>query len=154
MPQINHLERKRTITLQVTPPADMALQDAIDIIQNDVLGGLKQAGQLDGLQISIGGNADKLVETGKSLQWNLLLALLITYLLMAALFENFLYPFIILFTVPLAAAGGFIGLLLVNILSCPPGIRHPGHARFYHPDRNRGQQRHSYCPPITEQRAV
>ncbi|MCG6929493.1 MAG: efflux RND transporter permease subunit [Desulfofustis sp.] len=122
MPQINHLERKRTITLQVTPPASIALQEAIGIIENEVLAGLKQAGQLDGLQISIGGNADKLVETGKSLQWNLLLALLITYLLMAALFENFLYPFIILFTVPLAAAGGFIGLLAVNTFIAPQGF--------------------------------
>ena len=122
MPQIKHLERKRTITLQVTPPNDLALSDAINIIENDIIGSLQQAGQLDGLQINIGGNADKLVETGRSLQWNLLLALLITYLLMAALFENFIYPFIILFTVPLAAAGGFIGLLTVNTFIAPQGF--------------------------------
>lgn len=122
MPQIQHLERKRTITLQVTPPADLALQDAINIIENDIISTLEQAGQLEGLQISIGGNADKLLETGKALQWNLLLALLITYLLMAALFENFIYPFIILFTVPLAAAGGFIGLLAVNTFVAPQGF--------------------------------
>ena len=122
MPQIQHLERKRTITLQVTPPPDLALQDAISIIDNDIIAALQQAGQLDGLQISIGGNADKLLETGKALQWNLLLALLITYLLMAALFENFIYPFIILFTVPLAAAGGFIGLLAVNTFVAPQGF--------------------------------
>jgi HAE1 family hydrophobic/amphiphilic exporter-1 len=35
---------------------------------------------------------------------------------MAALFENFLYPLIIMFSVPLAAAGGFIGLRLVDLL--------------------------------------
>ncbi len=122
MPQIQHLERKRTITLQVTPPADLALQDAINIIENEIISTLEQAGQLEGLQISIGGNADKLLETGKALQWNLLLALLITYLLMAALFENFIYPFIILFTVPLAAAGGFIGLLAVNTFVAPQGF--------------------------------
>jgi HAE1 family hydrophobic/amphiphilic exporter-1 len=34
---------------------------------------------------------------------------------MAALFGNFIYPFIIMFTVPLAAAGGFIGLKLINV---------------------------------------
>jgi len=116
------MQPSSTITLQVTPPADLALQDAIEIIQGDIVGGLQQAGQLDGLQISIGGNADKLLETGRSLMWNLLLALLITYLLMAALFENFIYPFIILFTVPLAAAGGFIGLLLVNTFVAPQGF--------------------------------
>jgi len=34
---------------------------------------------------------------------------------MSALFENFFYPFIIMFSVPLAAAGGFVGLGLLNI---------------------------------------
>ncbi|MFT5699561.1 MAG: HAE1 family hydrophobic/amphiphilic exporter-1 [Desulforhopalus sp.] len=114
MPQINHLERKRTITLQVTPPVTLPLQSAIESIENDLVGPLTSAGKLDGVSVTIGGNADKLVETGNALQWNLLLALLITYLLLSALFENFLYPLIILFTVPLAAAGGFVGLLAVN----------------------------------------
>jgi len=41
-------------------------------------------------------------------------ALLVTYLLMCALFESFLYPFVILFTVPLAIVGGFAGLAIVH----------------------------------------
>lgn len=114
MPQINHLERKRTITLQVTPPADLPLQSAMTIIQDELVGPLTKAGKLKDVTISIGGNGDKLVETGDALKWNLALALLITYLLLCALFENFFYPLIILFTVPLAAAGGFVGLTLVN----------------------------------------
>jgi len=57
-----------------------------------------------------------------ALKWNFLLAVLITYLLMAALFENFIYPLIILFTVPLAAAGGFIGYRLVDLLIAPQGF--------------------------------
>ncbi len=122
MPQINHLERKRNITLQVTPPKDMPLQTAMTIIENDVVAPLKDSGQLMGVEINIGGNADKLAETGEALQWNLLLALLITYLLLAALFENFFYPLIILFTVPLAAAGGFVGLNLVNKFVAPQGF--------------------------------
>jgi HAE1 family hydrophobic/amphiphilic exporter-1 len=122
MPQINHLERKRTITLQVTPPATLPLQQAMQIIEEEIVASLRNQGQLAGLEISIGGNADKLEETGKALQWNLLLALLITYLLLAALFENFLYPFIILFSVPLAAAGGFVGLEMVNRLVAPQGF--------------------------------
>lgn len=122
MPQINHLERDRTITLQVTPPTDMALQSAMEFIENDIVATLQTAGQLNNVKISVGGNADKLVETKQALQWNLLLALLITYLLLAALFENFLYPFIILFTVPLAAAGGFVGLEAVNAFIAPQGF--------------------------------
>jgi HAE1 family hydrophobic/amphiphilic exporter-1 len=40
-------------------------------------------------------------------------------LLMAALFESFLYPFVIMFSVPLAAVGGFLGLYLVNQFLSP-----------------------------------
>jgi HAE1 family hydrophobic/amphiphilic exporter-1 len=122
MPQINHLERDRTITLQVTPPADLALQSAMEFIQNDIVAPLQKDGQLAGVKIGVGGNADKLVQTKQALQWNLLLALIITYLLLSALFENFLYPFIILFTVPLAAAGGFVGLEAVNTFIAPQGF--------------------------------
>ena len=41
-------------------------------------------------------------------------ALIVTYLLMAALFESFLYPLVIMFTVPLAVVGGFAGLAIVH----------------------------------------
>ncbi len=41
-------------------------------------------------------------------------ALLVTYLLMAALFESFIYPLVIMFTVPLAVVGGFAGLAIVH----------------------------------------
>lgn len=44
-------------------------------------------------------------------------ALIVTYLLMAALFEDFLYPFVIMFTVPLAIVGGFAGLAIVHAIS-------------------------------------
>ena len=44
------------------------------------------------------------------------MAAAIAYLLMAALFGNFIYPVIIMFTLPFAAVGGLIGLKLVNLL--------------------------------------
>lgn len=113
MTQVDHYERLRNITLQVTPPEEIALQQAMENIEG-LVAQLTSAGKLPGVKIIMGGNADKLVQTREALQWNLLLALVITYLLMAVLFENFFYPLIILFSVPLAAAGGFIGLDLVN----------------------------------------
>lgn len=114
MTQINHVERKRNITLEVTPPDHLPLQQAMEIIENDVVASLRQAGQLNGVDVHIGGNADKLTQTRKALQWNFILAVVITYLLMSALLENFFYPLIILFSIPLGAAGGFLGIWLVN----------------------------------------
>jgi HAE1 family hydrophobic/amphiphilic exporter-1 len=119
--QIRHLERRRTITLQVTPPGDMPLQEAMETIDQGVLPEIQKTGLLDGLLVRQAGAADKLSVTAEVLKDNFILAVLITYLLMSSLFGNFIYPLLILFTVPLAAAGGFIGLKLQNIfLSSQP----------------------------------
>ncbi|MCD6459738.1 efflux RND transporter permease subunit [bacterium] len=119
MTQINHLERSRVIKLEVTPPVDLPLEQAMNIITKDIIHNLRENGKLNDVTVSVGGNADKLTQTRKVLQWNFLLALVITYLLMSALFENFLYPLIILFSIPLAGAGGFIGLRLVDKFIAP-----------------------------------
>ncbi len=119
MTQIYHLERKRSIKLIVTPSETMPLQRALEIIQNDVVAPLQQSGRLPGIQVLVGGNADKLNAALDALSWNLILAAVIVYLLMAALFENFFYPLIIMFSVPLAAAGGFMGLRLVDLFIAP-----------------------------------
>ena len=117
--EIRHLELDRTITLQVTPPRDMPVQECIEIIETNVIGPMQESGLLEGVEVELSGTADKLFETWNVLRSNFVLALIITYLLMSALFGNFLYPFIIMFTVPLAAAGGFLGLKLVNWLIAP-----------------------------------
>ncbi|MFC1880631.1 efflux RND transporter permease subunit [Thermodesulfobacteriota bacterium] len=114
--QIRHLERQRTITLEVTPPSLLPLQEAMEIINSKVVTALSGQGQLRGVEISQSGTADKLTETRESMQWNFILAAVIAYLLMAALFSNFIYPFIIMFTMPLAAVGGLLGLKMVNLL--------------------------------------
>ena len=113
--QIRHLERQRTITLQITPPFSIPLQEAMEIINARVVAPLADQGLLAGVDIGQSGVADKLTQARRSFQWNFLLAAIIAYLLMAALFGNFIYPVIIMFTIPLAAGGGLLGLKLVNI---------------------------------------
>ncbi|NDV25064.1 efflux RND transporter permease subunit [Desulfovibrio sp. JC010] len=117
--QIRHLERQRTVTLQITPPKSMPLEQAMDIVQNQLIPKVKGMGLMDGVNVRMSGAADKLTQTREAMQWNFLLAVVITYLLMAALFGNFIYPFIILLTVPLAGAGGFLGLKLENLFIAP-----------------------------------
>ncbi|MCP3964094.1 MAG: efflux RND transporter permease subunit [bacterium] len=116
--QVRHLERQRAVTIQVTPPDDIALQEAMERVEAEILGPLRDAGELGGLyRARLAGSADKLTQTRQALQWNFLLAVIITYLLMAALFESFLYPFVILFSVPLAGLGGILGLAVLNLFS-------------------------------------
>ncbi len=117
--KIRHVGGKRTITLQVTPPMSMTLEEAIEVLDQGILESMRSQGMFKGADVELAGKADKLAETVDSMKWNLLFALAITYLLMSALFGNFVYPLIIMFTVPLAAAGGFVGLSLTNLFIAP-----------------------------------
>jgi HAE1 family hydrophobic/amphiphilic exporter-1 len=113
--QINHLNSERSIVIMIIPPKEIALESAMQLISEKVLAPIVNSGQLGNVyQINMGGTADDLTKTRRALMWNFVLAMVISYLLMSALFENFLYPFIIMFSVPLAAAGGFVGLFLLN----------------------------------------
>ncbi len=119
--QINHIETQRSVKLTIRPPEGVSLPEAMDTIQNDIVGpmrgegyGPQQARISRNVVVALAGNADKLKSTWDSLKWLLALSFLIVYLLMAGLFESFAYPFVIIFTVPFAAVGGFIGLAVVN----------------------------------------
>jgi HAE1 family hydrophobic/amphiphilic exporter-1 len=124
--QINRRERERAITISVRPPETMALEEALDTIVAKIVTPLEQDGSLaGGYRIRMAGTADKLQATWKAMSFNLLLAVLITYLLMAALFESWLHPFVILFSVPLGAAGGIAGLAALNRFVLPAGTLQP-----------------------------
>ncbi|MEW6746013.1 MAG: efflux RND transporter permease subunit [Planctomycetota bacterium] len=113
--QINHRERQRAVTIQVRPPETVALEDAMDRILQQVVAPLEASGALaGGHRIMLSGTVDKLRATWEALRFNFILALIITYLLMAALFESWTYPFVIIFSVPLGAVGGLIGLRVLN----------------------------------------
>ncbi|EDP61482.1 acriflavin resistance protein D [alpha proteobacterium BAL199] len=114
--EIRHSERARTITLQISPPAAMPLEQAMDIINEQVIDPLRAEGLPAGTKLLMSGTADKLTETWNAMVLDLALALVIVYLVMAVLFESFFYPLIIIFSVPLATAGGVIGLFLLNQL--------------------------------------
>ena len=114
---IRHLERRRAITLNVSPPEDLALEDAIDTIRDQVIGGLEAEGAVPaGVEFGLSGAAGKLEVAQRQFGNILLLAVIICFLLIAALFEDFVSPFAVLVSVPLAAAGGAGGLWLVNAL--------------------------------------
>jgi len=124
--KINRVEQRRAITLTVIPPDDVPLEQ----VTEDIVG-LVEPLKADGriaptVDVQLGGTADKLVQVREALvgQWHgwtlaslyslitsrIFLALLVNYLLMCALFESFLYPLVIMFSVPLAAVGGVLGI--------------------------------------------
>ncbi|MGF1476499.1 MAG: efflux RND transporter permease subunit [Geminicoccaceae bacterium] len=119
--EIRHKERERTVTLQVSPSADLPLESALEILQEQVMKPLQDQGLPPGVTLRLSGTADELVRTFEAMKVDLLLALVIVYLVMAVLFESFLYPLIILISVPLAAAGGVLGLRIT--MSQDPAVQ-------------------------------
>ena len=113
--EIRHIERERTVTLQINPPSQIPLQEVIDELNEKVITKIKADGLPSGIQINLSGTADQLSKTKEAIRVDLLMALVIVYLVMAVLFESFWYPLIIMLSVPLATAGGVLGLWLVNL---------------------------------------
>ena len=118
--EIRRLEQRRSITLQIRPPPTMPLEQAIDILKTQVITPLKEQGLPPQTSLTIAGTADELTKTWQAIVFDLILALLIVYLAMAVLFENFFYPLIIMLSVPVAMAGGVAGLALLNVFTFQP----------------------------------
>lgn len=113
---IQRRERQRAITIEITPPPTISLEAAIGLIRSKIIEPLEQSGQIGSTyNLMLSGTADKLQQTWLALRGNIALAIVITYLLLAALFESWSYPFVIILIVPLGAVGGIIGLALLNV---------------------------------------
>jgi multidrug efflux pump subunit AcrB len=117
--QIRRLDRRRTVTLQITPPANMSLEEALETLKQKVAPGIERLLPEDGA-IRYSGTADKLELVITSMGGSFLLAVAILYLLMSALFRSFLDSLLVLLALPLATVGGVIALQLVNRVTFQP----------------------------------
>ena len=112
--EIQRIERSRAMVVSVSPRDGIPLEEAAELIEAKVLAPIRANGLPEGVRFRLGGSADKLAETWNHMQLDLLMALIIVFLVMAVLFESFIYPWIVMLTVPVAAAGGLGGLALLN----------------------------------------
>ena len=113
--QIDHIDRERAISLRIQPIREMPLETAIDLVTTQLIEPLQKEGLPPLTQLRLTEGAGQLQLAKKAMGWQFVLALTITYLLMAALFESFLYPLVIIATVPLAATGGLLGWKVLNL---------------------------------------
>ena len=99
--QIRRVDRKRTLTLQVTPPGSMALEDAIGVIDEKVLPVIMEQLPKDA-SIQLRGTAEALDQALKSMSGSFSLAIIILYLLISALFRSFRDSLLVIMTIPMA----------------------------------------------------
>ncbi|MEK9929132.1 MAG: efflux RND transporter permease subunit [Rhodospirillaceae bacterium] len=113
--QIRHFERQRTVQIQIRPPDNIPFETSIEKVKNEIIAPMTEAGLPQGVRLRIAGTADELNKTWSAMVFNLIIAVAIVYLVMAILFESFVFPLVIMFSVPLATAGGVAGLSILNI---------------------------------------
>jgi len=106
---LNRYNRVRSLTLTAGLAEGYSLGEALSWLEQLVATELPPYAVVD-----YKGESLEYQEAGSSVMLTFLLALLVVYLVMAAQFESFVHPLVILFTVPLALLGGLGGLLLFD----------------------------------------
>ena len=117
--QIRRVDRRRTITLIVTPPSDLSLEEALTTLRSDVEPALLAQLPSDG-ELSFYGSADDLEIALGNMGRSFLLAIVILYLLVSALFRSFRDSLLVLLVLPLATVGGVIALRITDLLVFQP----------------------------------
>ncbi len=113
--QIRRVDRKRTLTLRVTPPSGMPMETALETLRTQAEPAIRAALPPDGV-ITYRGTAEALGETLRNLAGSFLLAVVILYLLITALFRSFKDSLLVLMTIPMATIGGIVALRLVDLV--------------------------------------
>ncbi len=105
----NRVDRQRSITISATLAEDYTLGDAVAWLDDWAARELAP-----GFTTTFLGGAKEFLEANSALLFAFGMALLIVFLVLAAQFESFIQPFVIMLTVPLAVAGGLFGLDLIG----------------------------------------
>ncbi len=104
---LNRYNRMRSITIEANLTESLTLSQALDFLETLVHENLPDTAQID-----YKGQSRNLRESASSILFVFLMGLLVVYLVLAAQFENWIHPLVIMTTVPLAMAGGVFGLYL------------------------------------------
>lgn len=112
---IRRVNGRRTVTLYIVPPRSVPLEAGVEQVRRQILDQMSMAGEVpDGISLDITGAADQLDSTRQSLFSNFLIAIVLSYLALVATFRHWGHPLLVMITVPLGAAGGMLGLALLN----------------------------------------
>lgn len=114
--QLRRVDGNRTITITLTPPAGLSMQETLATIDEKVAPVIKAA-LPDGARMLVSGSADRMAGAIVDMTVNFLLALLILFLLMAALFKSAKDSMLVLLVMPMALAGGVLALQLLNLFT-------------------------------------
>ena len=114
---IRRVNSQRTVTVNIIPPDKIALETGVEIVHREVVNYLRDTGKApSNITMTISGASDQLQATREALAANYVVAIIIIYLLLVAIFTHWGYPLLIMTTIPLGVAGGILGLWLFNLI--------------------------------------
>jgi multidrug efflux pump subunit AcrB len=129
---LRRVDGNRTVSVYIIPPKNVALETAEELVRTQLLTNILQQGKVaQGINLTISGAADQLEATKASLSSNFIISIVLSYLLLVAIFTHWRYPLFILTTIPLGMAGGVLGLITVNGLNST--LQHIGLPEFHQP---------------------
>jgi len=112
---IRRLNGERTVTLNIIPPKSVALEDAVEVVRTDIVNHLRSQNIISqGVDVAVTGAGDQLQKTREALIGNFAIAVILSYLLLSAVFSHWGFSWVILATVPIGIAGGIGGLWIMN----------------------------------------
>ncbi len=114
---INRTDQVRTVTVT----SAIAGRD-LATITSEINGKIQNYSMPNGYEYEFGGEREDMIESFMDLALALALAIVLVYMILASQFESLLHPFLIMFTVPLAVAGGSLGLFITRRTLSVPSI--------------------------------
>ncbi|HEX7046299.1 MAG TPA: efflux RND transporter permease subunit [Gammaproteobacteria bacterium] len=107
--ELNRFDRLRAISVSAGLADGYSLGQGLAAIEDYVSANMPE------ITLGYDGESREFKESGRSLYFTFIVALIVVYLVLAAQFESFRHPLVIMFTVPLAITGALIGLWLFGV---------------------------------------
>jgi len=114
--RLNRFDRLRSITVSAALAPGYTLGEALGFVEKVVKEDLPPS-----VRLNFDGQSREFKASGNQLYFMFLLAMIVVFLVLAAQFESFVHPFVIMTTVPLAVIGALVGLWMygmsINVFS-------------------------------------
>lgn len=108
--QYQRTNRRSSVILESQLQGGRALGDVTKDIENLI----KDSNLPSSIQTNFIGSAENMAESGKTIGYAFLISIVLVYLIMVALYDNYIYPFVVLFAIPVAIIGALLALALTG----------------------------------------
>ena len=118
-PQIFRIDSARTLMIRFYPQSEISMEAVLDVVKSELVPNIQKA-LPEGAKYRISGEADKLAKAVMQFAEQFAMALIVLFLLLAALFQSVRDSIYVMLTLPLATVGGVLALHTLNWIRFQP----------------------------------